>query len=190
LTIAVAWSLAGLVAVRPRCLRPCAIVSAAAVLALTAAAWLQTSHWRDSKTLWTHVVDCYPKNGLAYDYLGLAFLHNRQIDEAKAYYLKAFKLDRNDLEAASRLGNISAQQEKYAEAANYFRQASHLKPNHVGLLNNLALALAYCGKTDEAVEVFRKVFEIEPSAAARKNLDIAIAEQRKKERKSSAEERR
>ena len=190
LYIAVAWSLAWLVAVRPRCLRPCAIVSAAAVLALMAAAWLQTSHWRDSKTLWTHVVSCYPENGLAYDYLGLAFLRDRQFDKAKACYLTAFDLDRNDIEATSRLGNISAKQGNFLEAADYFRRASKLKPDHVGLLNNLALALANCGKMDEAVEVFRKVFEIEPNAAAQKNLDIAIAEQRKKERKLNADERR
>ncbi len=191
LYIAVAWSLAWLVAVRPRCLRPCAIVSAAAVIALMAAAWLQTSHWRDSKTLWTHVVSCYRENGLAYDYLGLAFLQDRQIDEAKSCYLRAFDLDRNDIEAESRLGYIFATEGQYVEAADYFRRASKLKPDHVGLMNNLALALVHCGEMDEAVEVFRRVLAADPqNAAARQNLDVAIGERDKKKQKLNADERK
>ena len=42
------------------------VVSGAAVLALAAVAWRQTSYWRNAETLWTHTLACTEQNALAH----------------------------------------------------------------------------------------------------------------------------
>ena len=46
-----------------------AAVSGAAVLALAAVAWRQTSYWRNAETLWTHTLACTGHNAIAHSNL-------------------------------------------------------------------------------------------------------------------------
>ena len=73
-----------------------AAVSGAAVLALAAVAWRQTSYWRDAETLWTHALACTGANLLAH--YGLALLLSRQgrTEEAIVHLREAVAADSID----------------------------------------------------------------------------------------------
>jgi tetratricopeptide (TPR) repeat protein len=164
LYVIVAWGLARLVAVWPRCRLTCAGVSAAGLLVLMAASWLQTSHWHDSKTLWTHVQKCYPENFVAYSGLGAAMLNEGQVDKAIEYCKTALAINARDIESLALLGNISAGQRKYAEAADYLGRAVKLDPRHVAAMHNYALALMSLGESARGIEVLRNALVVAPGS--------------------------
>ena len=49
----------------------CGIGAALVMASLMVCAWLQTSYWRNSETLWTHAVACTSRNAKAHCYLGM-----------------------------------------------------------------------------------------------------------------------
>jgi protein O-mannosyl-transferase len=176
LYIIVAWGLASLAAAAPRRRLICASVSTVAVLALMATAYVQTSYWRDSKSLWTHEIDCYPRSEQAYNCLGGAMVDEGRIDKAVEYFKTALGIDRNDVEALVNLGNIAAGQKEYAKAADYLSRAVKLRPGYVSAMHNYALALASLGETEKAVEILRKALAIEPdSTTVNGSLGVVLA---------------
>ncbi len=72
LAVAVTWLAAGLLAARPRWRLPCAAVASLVLLALIVCTSLQTSCWHDSKTLWSHALECTSDNWIAHHGLGCA----------------------------------------------------------------------------------------------------------------------
>jgi protein O-mannosyl-transferase len=182
----VAWGLARLVVVWPRCRSACVGISTAGVLAFMAVAWLQTSHWRNSKTLWTHVQGCCPGESIAYTCFGAALLDEGHGDKAIEYCKIALAINPSDVEALALLGNVSAGQRKYSQAADYLGRAVELDPRHVRAMHNYALALVNLGRTETAVEVLQNALAIEPDSvlvnnslgsilANRHELDAATA---------------
>jgi len=60
-------------------------VAAALILAgLVLRAWIQTSYWRNSESLWTHTLSITSENYIAHNNLGLALAQSDQIQNAIA----------------------------------------------------------------------------------------------------------
>jgi hypothetical protein len=59
-----------------------AIGAAVVIAALGWQAWIQTSYWRDSETLWTHTLAATENNDVAQNNLGIVLLRNGKLDEA------------------------------------------------------------------------------------------------------------
>ena len=164
LCIIVAWGLARLVAVWPRCRAACASASLAMLIMLAAAAWLQTAQSRNSKTLWAHMLECYPRQAIGYSCFGAALLDEGRSDKAIEYFRTALTIDPCSVEALTLLGNVAAGQGKYAEAADYLGLAVKLDPHHVRGMNNYALALVNLGETERAIKVLRSALAVEPDS--------------------------
>ena len=88
----------------------CGVGSALVVASLMACAWLQTSYWRNSETLWTHAVDCNSQNAKAHTYLGMALGDLGQFEEAIAHFRKALEIKPDEAEAREHLESIQASQ--------------------------------------------------------------------------------
>lgn len=186
LYVIVAWALARLVVAWPSMRTLCASVATAAILMLAAVAWLQTTHWRNTKALWTHVRQCYPQATVAIDGLAMAAFDEGRLDEARLCFQAALDADPNDVIALAQLGNIAATRGKYAEAANYLGRAVRAAPSHIPALHNYALVLLRLGKEPEALAVLRKALCEKPDStiinnslgsllAARGELDAAAS---------------
>ena len=62
------------------------------------------------------------------------------------------------------------------EAMNHAAQCLALRPNHIGALNSMGLALIDAGRNDEAIGYFERALKVQPdSQEARINLGIALA---------------
>ncbi len=88
LSIAVAWSVCSAYRWRQSLLAQrwrswtLAILSAASLLALSAAAWRQTSYWRDTEAVWTRATACTEQNALGHYCLGDVYDRQGRRDEA------------------------------------------------------------------------------------------------------------
>jgi Flp pilus assembly protein TadD len=134
----------------------------AAIAALSVGAFVQTSYWRDSKSLWNHALDCDPENAVAFDNLGaLAFKEGRAAD-ALADFRKAVQFRPDYAQAHCNLGNALLKTGRVDDAIAAFQQAVELEPGDASFIGNLGIALLQKGRVDEAVADFQKSLAIEP----------------------------
>ena len=164
LSIALAWGVADVSRSWPYRRWVCGIGSALVVASLMACAWLQTSYWRNSETLWTHAVACTSQNAKAHTYLGMALADLEQLDEAIAHFRKALEIKPDDADARSHLDSTLAQ------AVVFARRAVELTPCPE-TLDALAAAYAAAGRLAEAEQTACKARDL-----AAQQSDLALAE--------------
>ena len=178
LFIVLVWGVADLAARwrAPRFLLP---VAAGVVLsALMICTWVQVGYWRDSITLYEHTLDVTRRNPVIHNNLGLDLAKQGKMDQAKAHYAEALRLDPNFALAHNNLGLALAAQDKMDEAEAHYAEALRLDPNLAETYNNLGVALAQQGKIDEAITMFKKAIQIKPNfSGAYSNLGLAFANQ-------------
>jgi len=134
----------------------------AAVLALAAAAGIQTSYWHDSVTLWTHALDVNPDNYLAHDHLGtILFAEGRQ-DEAVQHLTRAVDLNPPFSESHFNLGVALMNLGQFDRAAAEYREALRIQPDYAMAHANLGLLLAVGGKTEDAIREYTTALALDP----------------------------
>jgi protein O-mannosyl-transferase len=162
LCIALAWGMAHVVAVWPRSRWACSVACALAVLCLMGCAWRQTSHWRNSESLWTHALACNPRNAAAYSNLGNVLTARGKTAEAMDYYRRAIELNPSLFEAYNNLGSLLAASGHINEAITAYGRALQLRPDDFSAHYNLAGDLAACGRTNEAIAHFQEAIRLQP----------------------------
>ena len=176
LCIAVVWGLTNICRSSRRHRWVCGVTSALVLLVLMGCAWRQTSFWRDSETLWTHVLACTSGNNLAHNSLGAALAGRGEVDEAIQHYRQALEINPRFAEAHANLGVALAGRGEVDEAIQHYRQALEINPRFAEPQYNLGNALAGLRRIDEAVTHYRKALEINPCyAEAHNNLGVVLA---------------
>lgn len=144
-----------------------------AVLIVTARA--QTTHWRDSISLWSHTLACTTNNPSAHLNLGRGLSTEGRLAEAIQQYERALQLDPNYAEARISLGAALLLQGRLVEAILNCELALKQQPASPAAHYNLGTALATQGKFKEAIPHFERAVQLKPDyAAAHVNLGNAL----------------
>ncbi len=162
LYIAATWAVADLTA---SWLHQRIILGPAALLiigALSWSAWVQTSHWRDSETLFTHALAVTGKNDVAENNLGIVFLQKGELDEAISKLQAAIDLRPENGPAHNNLAKALLQKGRLAEAMVHYHKFLEIEPQNVEARNILGTALIQRGHVREAVEQWQDALAIEP----------------------------
>jgi tetratricopeptide (TPR) repeat protein len=157
--------------------RRAALLTAAGMIlaGLLAVAYVQTTHWRDSASLWSHTVACTPENVIAHNNFGNALAEQGKSAEAIQHYERAIQLKPEDAEAYMNLGNRMAAQEKWTEAMQLYEQALERKPDDAKAHYNSGLTLSLQGKLDEAIPRYERAVRLRPDyVEAHNNLGNAL----------------
>ena len=182
LYIALAWLAGDLAARFPPAKRVWMFVGPSAVVAATWLAWIQTSSWRNTETLWRHALAMTPNNDVANYNLALLAMDRDRIDDAIRYLENALA-GRSDQETSSHLstallhntlGIALARKGREQDAIGHYRKAIELRDDYADAHTNLATALSANGATGEAIEHFRIAKNLPPEDA-RSHLRLAVA---------------
>jgi protein O-mannosyl-transferase len=141
------------------------LLGAAALLvigALTCCAWIQTSYWRDSETLFTHALAVTRHNDVAENNLGIVFLQQGQLDDAISRLQAAIDLRPENGPAHNNLAKALLQKGRLAEAMVHYRKFLEIEPENVEARNILGTALIQQGRIREAIEQWQDALAIEP----------------------------
>ena len=162
LYIAITWAVADLPASWR--LRPIALSSAAVSIlgALTWLAWLQTSYWRDSDTLFTHTLAVTDNNDVALNNLGIVYLEKGQLDDAIAKLQSAIDLRPENGPAHDNLAKALLQKGRAEEAMVHYRKFLEIEPENVEARNILGTALIQQGRASEAIAQWQEALAIQP----------------------------
>jgi tetratricopeptide (TPR) repeat protein len=149
---------------------------------LTVCGHIQTSYWRNSQSLWTHVLACAPSNCVAHNCLGIDFFEKGNKEKAIVEYRKALETNPDNAESLVNLGIALFDTGKKKEAIVQYRKALETNPDSAGARASLAVALFADGEKEEAIVQYRKALEIKPDyAEARSNLGLALFDKGEKE---------
>jgi tetratricopeptide (TPR) repeat protein len=139
LFLAAVWSVAEMAAVRRSRLR-LVVVTATTTVLLVLLGWtafVQTSYWRNSYTLWNHALNVTSDNDIAHNNLGYLFADRGDLDKAISHF-----------ESAARIR--SGKTNPHYDVASAFVQM------------NLADALSRKGRSDEAMAHYEEAIRLQP----------------------------
>jgi protein O-mannosyl-transferase len=162
LYIAITWAVADLTSLWRR---QRTIVSATAILiisALSLCAWVQTSYWRDSETLFRHALAVTANNDVAENNLGIVFLRQGKVDEAISLLQTAVDLRPDNSPAHDNLAKALLQKGQVADALIHYRKLLELQPDNIEVHNIVGTVLIQQGRVGEGVEEWQKVLAIQP----------------------------
>ena len=155
-----------------------------AVVALAAAARVQTGYWRDSVTLASRALAVTEKNWLASTILGLSLAQRGQFEQAVPRYEEALRLNPVHAQTWHNLGVAYARTERLPQAIVAYQTALAIDPGYAEAWNNLCAAFAQLGQFEQALASCRAALRIKSDyATALHNLE-AVREAREHQSRS------
>lgn len=138
------------------------LAAGAALCLLSLATWVQTEYWKDSVTLFEHVLTLNPDNEPAHGNLGSALLNRGEIEKALFHMKEALRLNPYSADTCFNLGMAYSLRNDHEKALHYLRRALQIDPGDTGSYNLAGNILAAAGRIDEAVEYYNKALRLNP----------------------------
>jgi tetratricopeptide (TPR) repeat protein len=144
------------------------------ILALTWTAFIQTSYWRNSETLWTHALTVTSDNDVAHNNLGYLCNDRGELDKAISHFEAASRIRSGkrdvhyDLASAfvqMNLADALARKGLPDEAMVHYQAAIELQPNYANAYYNRGSVLLAEGRIDEAIADWEKTLQLQPNDA-------------------------
>ena len=125
-------------------------------------AWIQTSYWRDSETLFTHALAVTSNNDVAKNNLGIVFLRKGNLGEAISLLQAAVDLRPENSPAHENLAKALLQKGQVTDALVHYRKLIELQPYNIEVHNIVGTVLIQQGRIREGVEEWQKVLAFQP----------------------------
>lgn len=149
-----------------------------AALVLGSLAWLSAdylSKWRDSVSLFAHVVKVNPKSWYGHGLLGTALLNASQPAAALPHFEAALRLNPQATEAYVNAGQALLELGELDKATGVLTQAVKTRPDDPNAHNNLAVAAMQSGNWELAEAEAKKTIALAPwMAQGWNNLAIVL----------------
>ena len=139
--------------------------SAFVVGALSILSWKQTTHWRDTETLWRHTLAVTPDSDVAHAGLGGILFVRGQIDESIDHYESALRLRDGNVAAHFGLGRALASKQKIDPAIFHFQKALSIQPDYIAASNDLGVLFARKGEIKKAIAAWQQSLSFDPENA-------------------------
>jgi tetratricopeptide (TPR) repeat protein len=127
--------------------------------------WKQSEVWRDTKTLWQHVLAVRSDSSIAHYNLGRIYEDEGKLDKSIEYYRRAVLINPAYPEAHYNLARLLAREGMREEAIDHYRQVLRIRPNDADTHNNLGLLLWLKGQLDASLAELRAAVQIDPNYA-------------------------
>ena len=170
----VVWGIADLTASRRLASHVAVAAAVVIVTALACTAFIQTSYWRNSETLWTHALAVTSDNDFAHNNLAYLLTDQGKLEDALSHFeaaasIRSHKTDRH-YDAASafiemNLADALAEKGQSDQAMVHYDRAIKLQPNYADAYYNRGNVLFATGHIDEAIADWEKTLQIQPDDA-------------------------
>ncbi|MDA8170990.1 MAG: tetratricopeptide repeat protein [Nitrospiraceae bacterium] len=151
-------------------------VMAALSLALGARTFERNFVWRDTMSLCSSMVRSDPASAAAHDYLGQAYIKNKQFEEAAVQCRTAIALDPDYAGAHVNLGMVYGDEGRSDDALKEFLTAVRVDPELAEAHLNLGIAYVKRNMMEEAEKEFKTVIKLNPNyTKAYVNLGLIYA---------------
>ena len=122
------------------------------ILCLFLLTWRQVGYWRNSITLFDHVLKVTDRNAIAYNTRGIAYVNLGNHRQAIEDYNKAIELNPKYDEAYNNRGNAYGHLGNYRQAVEDCNKAIELDPKYAAAYNNRGISYGKLGNYRQAIE--------------------------------------
>ena len=152
----------------------------AVITALAADAFVQTTYWQNSFSLWTRTLACTAENAFAHNTIGSAFAAQGKWNIAIQHFQQSLRIAPDYPEAEANLGVALVNIGHRADAILHFQRALQLDSENANAHYDFGDALANEGKLDEAIRHFELALQYQPDyPEADYDLGVALAREKK-----------
>ena len=137
---------------RKMILIPAVVIILAALIFLT---WQQCGYWKNSKSLFSHVLQATKENIVAHNNLGVALAAEGKLGEAIPHYLEAIRINPGAAVSYLNLGGALSAQGKNDEAIAQYLAAIKINPYYPQVHFTLASTLVNQGRIEEAIAAIK-----------------------------------
>lgn len=137
-------------------------INVSVIGALSVAAFVQTTRWRDSETLWKHTLAVMPDNDVAQNNLGIVLLARGKMAEAESAFETALRLRPDNVVAHTNLANVLIQRGEIRAGIAHAQRAVELEPANADAGNLYGFVLLQQGDTAGAVAQWKRTHELNP----------------------------
>jgi len=162
LYIAVTWAVADLTASWRRQRTILSVAALVVISLLSLCAFVQTSYWRDSETLFKHALAVTRNNDVAENNLGIVFQGQGKLDDAISLLQSAVALRPDNSPAHENLAKALLQKGQVADALIHYKKLLELQPDNIEVHNIVGTVLVQQRRIREGVEEWEKVLAIQP----------------------------
>lgn len=128
-------------------------VGAILLLALTFLSFSQSTHWKDTLTLFSPIYEKYPNDPMVTSNMGWYWMGQKDNEKAKFFFEETHKTNFKTADVHTALGQIYFDEKKYNLTVEHFEAALKIKPKEMQNLHwMLGAAYYYTGKYDTAIE--------------------------------------
>jgi tetratricopeptide (TPR) repeat protein len=168
------WGVADVIQAYRFMWRVAAVTALVVILALATTAFIQTSYWRNSETLWTHALAVTSDNDFAHNNLGYLCIDSGELDKAISHFEAAAMIRRGKTNkhynvgsafVETNLANALARKEESNEAMVHYNQAIRLEPNYADAYYNRGNLLFAKGQIDDAMADWERTIQLQPNDA-------------------------
>ena len=154
--------------------RIAAVTALVVIVALATTAFIQTSYWRNSETLWTHALAVTVDNDFAHNNLGYLCIDSGLLDEGLSHFEAAAMIRHGKTNKHYNVGsafvemNLAdalARKGASDEAMVHYQQAITLEPNYADAYYNRGNLLLAKGNVDDAIADWEKTLQLQPNDA-------------------------
>jgi tetratricopeptide (TPR) repeat protein len=154
--------------------RIAAIVMPTIIALLSWRAFVQTSYWQNSETLWNHALAVTTDNAMAHNNLGYLLLQRGEWDSAISHFESALKIRSRNAATHYNLGralmennlaNALARKGLLDEAVSHYEESVRLRPDYGDPYFNLGSVLFQQGRIDDAIVQWHKALAAQPDDA-------------------------
>ena len=162
LYIAVTWAVADLTASWRRQRTILSVAALVVVGGLSSCAFVQTSYWRDSETLFKRALAITRNNDVAENNLGIVFLGQGKLDDAISLLQAAVALRPENSPAHENLAKALIQKGEVADALVHYQKLLELQPDNIEVHNIVGTVLVQQHRIRDGIEEWQKVLAIQP----------------------------
>lgn len=128
----------------------------------------------DARKMYRNILNENPKHVDSLHRLGVVSIKLEQLDQAIEYLNTAMELDEPSPELLGDLGYAYLLKGDPQQAESILQKAAKLDPRDKRILNNLAMAIGYQGRSDESLALFRRAADYS-EAKAQSNLAFVLS---------------
>ncbi|MFA6523074.1 MAG: tetratricopeptide repeat protein [Candidatus Peribacteraceae bacterium] len=137
------------------------IIALLFLLPLSLKAYAQSSVWKDTRSLFSHVLSLYPSSYVAHNNLGNVLRREGKLDEAVAEFREGLT-SASDVRTLSNLGAVLRKQGKVQEALETYRSALAINSTSGEALTGMGLVYAQTGQIEKALEMYGEAIAVRP----------------------------
>jgi protein O-mannosyl-transferase len=139
------------------------------IAALIWFAWVQTSYWQDSESLWTHTLAVTSDSEVAHNGLGTVLWEKGQRKEAISHFEEAVNIRPWYVTAQNNLARALFLQGQLEEAIAHLQTSLQSQPDNTETLKILGAVLFQAGRVNEAIAQWKQTLKIQPADWEAKN---------------------